>query len=149
VSARRPVWETLTGIVIYLLLGAGFGLVLSKAEILSWYRIQEMFRFQSFHMYGILGSAVATAFVGLQLIRRFNVRTLDGQPVGFPPKELGSGARYVLGGVAFGIGWAFTGACPGPLFALLGNGVSVMVVTLAAALLGTLTYAKLRTRLPH
>lgn len=148
-SARRPVWETLTGILIYLALGAGFGLVLSKAEILSWYRIQEMFRFRSFHMYGILGSAVATAFVGLQLIRRFNVRTLDGQPVGFPPKELGSGARYLFGGIAFGIGWAFTGACPGPLFALLGNGVSVMAVTLVAALLGTFAYARLRPRLPH
>lgn len=148
-SARRPFWETLTGVLIYLALGAGFGFVLSKAEILSWYRIQEMFRFRSFHMYGILGSAVVTAFIGLQVIRRFRVTTLDGQPVGLPPKEMGSGVRYVVGGIAFGIGWAFTGACPGPLFALIGNGVSVMIVTLAAALLGTLVYARLRPRLPH
>ena len=133
----------------YLIMGGAFGLVLMKSEAISWFRIQEMFRFQSFHMFGILGCAVVTAGLTLRLLQWFGVRSLDGQPIGLEPKVMGSGARYAIGGTCFGLGWALIGACPGPLFALLGAGVSVMSVAIVSAMAGTWTYAMLRERLPH
>ena len=123
--SQVPVGTPRRDIVIYLILGVLFGIVLTKSEVISWFRIQEMFRFQSFHMYGIIGSAVATAAVALQVIKRLQLRSADGQVIALPPKVMGTGTRYWLGGALFGVGWAFTGACPGPLFALLGNGISV------------------------
>lgn len=138
---------------VYGLLGAALGLVFTKAQVISWFRIYEMFRFESFHMYGIIGSAVATAALSLWTIRRLRITTLHGEPIVIPPKRWGTsrvpGARYWMGGAAFGLGWALLGACPGPLVALLGGGVSVMAAALAAALAGTWTYALLRDRLPH
>jgi uncharacterized protein len=135
--------------VTYLIVGAAFGVVLVKSEVVSWYRIQEMFRFQSFHMYGILGSAMLTALASLQLLRRLGARTRTGEPISAPPKVLGRSHRYWIGGAIFGAGWSLTGACPGPLFALVGSGATVFVVTAIAALAGTWTYGCLRPRLPH
>ena len=127
---------TLPGLLAYAALGTVFGIVLTKSDVISWFRIQEMFRFQAFHMYGIIGSAIVTAAVSLQLIRRSGVRSLSGEPIVVPPK-------------AMGLGWALVGACPGPLFALLGNGIGVIAVSLLAAVAGTWTYGALRARLPH
>jgi uncharacterized protein len=133
----------------YFALGAAFGFVLVEAEVVSWFRIQEMFRFDAFHMYGIIGLAVFTAAISLQVVKRLHLRTSDGQPLGLAPKTLGTGARYVAGGSMFGLGWALTGACPGPLVALVGAGVPVMIIAIASALAGTWTYGYLRPRLPH
>ena len=127
----------------YLVAGALFGLVLVKGEAVSWFRIQEMFRFQAFHMYGIMLSALLLAGLSLFALRRL------GAPVALEPKRMGRGHRYWIGGTIFGIGWALTGACPGPLFALLGSGVGVMLVTILAALAGTWSYGALQSRLPH
>jgi uncharacterized protein len=135
--------------VRYLAAGAAFGFVLTRAEVISWFRIQEMFRFQSFHMYGIIATAILVAGVSLEVMRRANARSLDGEPIALPPKRLGAGYRYAFGGAIFGIGWAFTGACPGPLFALLGSGLTVMIVPILSALAGTWVYGYLRPRLPH
>lgn len=129
------------GLLGNVLLGAAFGVVLVKSEAVSWYRIQEMFRFQSFHMYGILGSAVAVAALGVALLGRRGIR--------LPPKELGTGRRYWMGGTVFGLGWGLVGTCPGPMFALLGTGMGVMAVAIASALLGTWAYGHVRDRLPH
>lgn len=141
------------GLLAYGALGAALGLVFTEAQVVSWFRIYEMFRFESFHMYGVIGSAVATAALSLWLIRRLGVTTLGGEPIEVPPKQWGDsrvpGARYWMGGLTFGLGWALLGACPGPLFALLGGGVTVMAAALVAALAGTWTYAVLRDRLPH
>lgn len=133
----------------YFVLGGAFGFVLVEAEVVSWFRIQEMFRFDAFHMYGIIGTAVITAALSLLAIKRLHVRGTDGRPLGLEPKALGSGVRYLAGGTLFGIGWALTGACPGPLVALVGSGVSVMLVAVLSALAGTWTYGLLRPRLPH
>jgi uncharacterized protein len=137
----------------YLALGTYLGVLFMQGEVLSWFRIQEMFRFQAFHMYGVIGSAVAVGAVSLALIRRFDLRTVRGEPIRVPPKLWGDGripgARYWIGGTFFGLGWGLLGACPGPIFALLGSGVTVMVVGLGAALVGTWTYAALRDYLPH
>ncbi len=137
------------GLVPYFLLGTWFGVVLTKSQVVSWFRIQEMFRFQSFYMYGMLASAVVVAGISIRLIQRYHVKTLDGTDIVIPPKALGRGIRYWLGGTIFGLGWAFTGACPGPLFALIGSGVTAMIVTVAAALAGTWLYGYYRPRLPH
>jgi hypothetical protein len=134
---------------IYLLLGIAFGFVLSRSEVISWFRIQEMFRFQSFRMYGIIGSAVVTAAVSVALIKRFGMKSVAGERISIPAKELGSGIRYAAGGTIFGLGWALTGACPGPLFALIGNGVTVMIAAVVSALGGTWAYGWLRPKLPH
>lgn len=137
------------GLLVYLLIGIGFGIVLVRSEVVSWFRIQEMFRFQSFHMYGIIGSAVLVAGISIRIIERLGMTAWDGRPIVLRPKEWGGGVRYGLGGTIFGLGWALLGACPGPIFALIGGGVTVMVVALASALAGTWTYAALRQRLPH
>ena len=137
------------GLIPFFLVGVLFGIVLTKSEVISWFRIQEMFRFQSFHMYGIIGSAVVTAMIGIQIIKRYKLRSLAGQPITIPPKTMGTGTRYWAGGTIFGLGWGLIGACPGPLFALLGNGVTVMIVAILSALAGTWCYGALRSRLPH
>lgn len=133
----------------YLALGCLFGIVIVKSEVVSWFRIREMFLFQSFHMYGVLGSAVAVAAAALAILKRVGATALTGEPICVPPKELGRGYRYWIGGSLFGIGWALTGACPGPLFALIGAGSSVFVVVALSAMAGTWTYGLVRTRLPH
>jgi hypothetical protein len=144
-TAARP----RVGLLPYGALGVGFGFLLVRAELVSWFRMQEMFRFQSFYMYGVFASALAVAVPTLALLKRAGVRTLDGAPVHVPPKTMGRGHRYAVGGLLFGVGWAVTGACPGPLFALVGAGVGVMSVALASALAGTWVYGALRARLPH
>jgi uncharacterized protein len=136
-------------LVPYFVLGTAFGFVLVEAEVVSWFRIQEMFRFDAFHMYGIIGAAVVTAALALLIIKRLAMRAPDGRPLGVAPKTLGSGVRYVAGGSLFGLGWAMTGACPGPLVALVGAGVPVMAVAVLSALVGTWTYASVRPKLPH
>ena len=132
----------------FLLVGIVFGITLTKAEIISWYRIYEMFRFQSFHMYGVIGSAVLFGMVVIQLIRRFHLKDLSGQPIEIPPKQR-KVTRYLVGGTLFGFGWALTGACPGPLFIILGNGVGVIAITILSALLGTYAYGLMKDKLPH
>jgi uncharacterized protein len=133
----------------YFLLGGGFGFVLVEAEVVSWFRIQEMFRFDAFHMYGVIGTAVITAALSLLVIRRTGACDAEGRPLALEPKTLGSGVRYLAGGTTFGVGWALTGACPGPLVALIGSGVPVMLVALLSALAGTWMYGLLQPRLPH
>ena len=133
--------------VKYLVLGTLFGLILTKSEVISWFRIQEMFRFQSFHLYGVIGSAVVVGLVSIQLLKRYRLRSLDGQFIVIADKRYHHGVW--IGGFLFGLGWALTGACPGPLFALLGSGVGAAAVLIMAALAGTWTYSALRERLPH
>ena len=135
--------------MIYLLLGIAFGITLTQAEVLSWFRIQEMFRFHSPRMYFIIGSALAVAMLSVEIIKRLQIKTISGEPIVIPPKRMDRGIRYALGGTLFGIGWALTGACPGPLFALVGNGLTVMIAAILSAIAGTLTYGYLRPRLPH
>jgi uncharacterized membrane protein YedE/YeeE len=136
------------GLWVYLVVGIAFGVVITKAEVISWFRIQEMFRFQGWHMFGIFATALPTAILSVQVMKR-RARTLHGEPIHLAAKQMGSGLRYVIGGVVFGLGWALVGACPGPLFALLGSGVPVMAPVLASALAGTWVYGLLRPSLPH
>ena len=134
----------------YLALGTMLGILFVKSEVLSWYRIQEMFRFESFHMYGVIGSALAVASTSLWLMRRRRARTLRGDAIHVPPKPwTGLGTRYWMGGFVFGLGWALLGACPGPIFALIGSGHTVYIVALASATAGTFAYGLARDRLPH
>ena len=140
--------ETLIGSnVKYLVVGIFFGIVFIKGEIVSWYRIQEMFRLQSFHMYGVIGTAVVIGIISVWYIKRFKLKTIQGERVVFHKKEFHKG--NVIGGLIFGLGWAITGACPGPLFAQIGSGFLVVIVTLLSAIAGTWTYGLLRDRLPH
>jgi uncharacterized membrane protein YedE/YeeE len=139
--------EGFAGNLKYLIVGIFFGIVFVKAEIVSWFRIQEMFRFDSFHMYGVIGSAVLVGLLSLQIIKRFNIKTISGETVSIPPKQFNKGQIY--GGFMFGLGWAITGACPGPLFAQIGSGFLVVIITLLSAIAGTWTYGLLRSRLPH
>lgn len=132
----------------YLLAGAFFGVVAIRPEIASWYRIYEMFRFESFHMYGVIGSAVLTAALSLWLLRRLGVRSLEGEPLSVRPPDPGR-YRYILGGVVFGLGWGLVGACPGPIYALLGSGYAGALLILLGALLGTYVYGVVQSRLPH
>lgn len=132
----------------FLLVGVFFGIVLVKSEAVSWYRIYEMFRFESFHMYGIIGSAVFLGVVSLALIKRSKVKDLYGEAIDLPAKDK-SIPRYLLGGTLFGFGWALAGACPGPMYVLFGTGVWTMLVVIAAAVLGTFVYGLLQNRLPH
>ena len=131
----------------YLVVGVAFGIVFLKAEIISWFRIQEMFRFQSFHMYGVIGSAVMVGAISGLLIKRFNIKTIDGEVIGFQSKKFSKGQIY--GGLLFGFGWAITGACPGPLFAIIGSGATVAAVTLLSAIAGTWVYGYFREKLPQ
>ena len=131
----------------YLLSGVIFGIVLVKAEIISWYRIQEMFRFHSFHMYGVIGSAVVVGMISVWIIKKFGIKTIQKETVQFHDKKFHWG--HVIGGICFGLGWALTGACPGPLFAQIGSGFTVVIVTLLSALSGTWVYGLLSKRLPH
>lgn len=140
---------TLRSLIPYAIAGIILGVILVKSEVVFWYRIQEMFRFQSFHMYGVLGSAFLTALVSTQLLAGIGARARTGETVALAPKVLGKGYRYLIGGSIFGVGWALCGACPGPLFALMGSGVTVYAVTAVAALAGTWTYGYVRPRLPH
>ena len=121
---------------------------MTKSEAISWFRIQEMFRFQSFHMYGIIGSALLVGIILTQLVKRYGMKSSEGIPIAFKKKDVGF-YRYLLGGIVFGFGWALSGACPGPMFTLVGNGVSVFIVVILSAVLGTFTYGALRDRLPH
>ncbi|KXX70833.1 YeeE/YedE thiosulfate transporter family protein [Flammeovirga sp. SJP92] len=134
--------------LVYLLLGILFGIVLSKSEAISWFRIQEMFRFESFHMYGLIGSAVATGAICVQIIKRFNVKDVDGQPIVIADKQKGIW-RYLLGGTSFGMGWALVGGCTAPMFILIGYGEYSMAIILFFALLGTFIYGKYKDILPH
>ena len=133
----------------YLLAGIFFGIVLVKSEVISWFRIQEMFRFDAFHMYGIIGLAIVIAMISIQLIKKWNIKDRDGNPITIPPKDSSQVTRYLLGGTLFGLGWALTGACPGPLFTLAGAGYGIILVPIASAILGTWVYGALRPRLPH
>ena len=137
------------GLWAYVLVGVVFGITLVKSEVVSWFRIQEMFRFQGFHLFGVFATALPTALVGVQVLKRREARTLGGERIVVPPKQLGTGVRYGAGGVIFGLGWALTGACPGPLFALLGSGIGVVGVIIVSAVAGTWTYGLLRSKLPH
>lgn len=129
----------------YLISGIFLGVIFVKAEVISWFRIQEMFRFQSFHMYGIIGSAVFVGAISVFIIKKYNIKTIDGEKVIFSPKRLNKGT--IIGGLLFGIGWAFTGACPGPLYALIGSGYSVIIVAFLSALAGVWVYGLLQKRL--
>ena len=135
-------------LIKYLIIGILFGIIMTKSEAISWFRIQEMFRFQSFHMYGIIGSALLVGIMLTQLVKRYGMESLEGAPITFKNKKV-SVPRYLLGGIVFGHGWALSGACPGPMFTLVGNGVSVFIVVILSAVLGTFTYGALRDRLPH
>ncbi len=131
----------------FLLAGLLFGIFLLKSEVINWYRIQEMFRFQSFHMYGIIGSAVIVGAVSVLLIKKFKVKSISGELISIPDKQFSKGQIY--GGLLFGFGWAITGACPGPLFAQVGLGATVVIVTLLSAIAGTWTFGFLKERLPE
>lgn len=131
----------------YLPVGILFGIVFVKAEIISWYRIQEMFRLQSFHMYGVIGSAVVVGMVSVLLIKKFRIKTISGEVIEFHPRKFNKG--MIFGGLLFGLGWAITGACPGPLFAQIGTGATVIPVTLLSAIAGTWVYGYCREKLPH
>lgn len=131
----------------YLIVGIFFGIVFVKAEIISWFRIQEMFHLESFHMYGVIGCAVVVGLISVQLIKKLNIKTLQGEKIEIQPKTFNKGQIY--GGLLFGFGWAITGACPGPLFAQIGTGATVIVVTLASAIAGTWVYGLIKDKLPH
>lgn len=132
----------------YLLIGILFGIIMTKSEAISWYRIQEMFRFQAFHMYGIIGSALVVGVIMVQTIKYLRIKNLDGREIIFRPKKF-SVPRYLFGGILFGFGWALTGACPGPMYTLVGNGFLVFMVVILSAMLGTYVYGLLRKYLPH
>lgn len=143
-AAPEQKWYQL---IKYAVVGIFFGILFVKAEVISWFRIQEMFRLQSFHMYGIIGSAIVVGMLSVWLIKKFNIKTLDGESVRIQPKKFSKGQVY--GGLLFGLGWAITGACPGPLFAQIGTGATVVVVTLLSAIAGTWVYGRIREKLPH
>ncbi len=139
----HPWWYNLK----YLIAGLLFGIILVKSEVISWFRIQEMFRLQSFHMYGVIGSAIAVGMLSVWLIKKYKVKTIHGEPIEFVNKKFHKGNIY--GGLLFGFGWAITGACPGPLFAQIGTGATVIIVTLVSAICGTWFYGLIRKHLPH
>ncbi|MEO1518112.1 MAG: DUF6691 family protein [Bacteroidota bacterium] len=135
-------------LIKYFVVGVLFGIVMTKSEAISWFRIQEMFRFESFHMYGIIGTAVVGGAILLAILKRVQLKSLEGADLRLSPKQW-SVTRYLAGGTLFGFGWAMTGACPGPLFTLLGHGVVTIGVVILSAILGTFVYGLLRERLPH
>ncbi len=132
----------------FLLLGIVFGIVMAKSEAISWFRIQEMFRFQSFHMYGIIGTAVTLGVIGVALIKKFRIRDFHGNPILFHPKEK-SVIRYLIGGTVFGLGWALSGACPGPMVVNIGYGFFAMIIVFFFAYIGTFLYGYFKDKLPH
>ncbi len=142
-EVKVPMWHNLK----YLVFGILFGVILIKAEVVSWFRIQEMFRLQSFHMFGVIGSAVVVGAISVFLIKKFNIKTINGEQIILPNKTFNKGQIY--GGLLFGFGWAMTGACPGPLYAQLGYGAAAISVTIAMAIAGTWVYGKIREKLPH
>jgi len=133
--------------LIYILIGIVFGTVMTKAEIVSWFRIYEMFRFEAFHMYGIIGSAVILGAICVFFIKKLNLKAADGNSINFTPKE-NTWKEALFGGTIFGLGWALTGACPGPLYVLLGNGYVTILLVIAGALLGTLSFGMVKSKLP-
>tara|TARA_B100000929_G_scaffold285484_1_gene269165 strand:- start:300 stop:713 length:414 start_codon:yes stop_codon:yes gene_type:complete len=135
-------------VIAYLFIGIFFGIVMFKSEAASWFRIYEMFQFQAFHMYGIIGSALVIGVLGIQLIKRKNAKDFNGEKIEFTPKEK-SFSRYMYGGIIFGLGWALAGACPGPIYTLIGAGYISVIVLFLAAILGTFVYGLLRDKLPH
>lgn len=135
-------------LIKFLLVGIVFGIVMAKSEAFSWYRIQEMFRFQAFHMYGIIGTAVVLGVIGVALIKKFGIRDFAGNPIVFHPKDK-SYPRYLLGGTIFGLGWALSGACPGPIVVNIGYGYLSFIIVFAFALFGTFFYALIKDKLPH
>jgi uncharacterized membrane protein YedE/YeeE len=139
---KQPWWHLLK----YLFMGIFFGIILVKSEVISWFRIQEMFRLQSFHMYGVIGSAIAVGMLSIFIIRKLGIKTIYGEDIVIPEKKFNKGQIY--GGLIFGMGWAMTGACPGPLFAQIGAGATVVLVTLLSAIAGTWVYGLLRDKLP-
>lgn len=132
----------------FLLVGVVFGIVMTKSEAVSWFRIQEMFRFQAFHMYGIIGTAVILGVTGVALIKKFRIRDFHGNPITFHPKEK-SVTRYLVGGLIFGLGWALSGACPGPMVVNIGYGYLSMAIVFFFALVGTYLYGLYKEKLPH
>ncbi len=146
-QAEEPKNTSIFSYTKYLIMGVLFGIILVKSEVISWYRIQEMFRLQSFHMFGVIGSAVVTGIISVWLIKKFNIKTIKGEKIELPTKKFNKGQIY--GGLIFGFGWAITGACPGPLFAQIGTGFSVIIVTLLSAIAGTWFYGLLKEKLPH
>lgn len=142
-TSREPLWP-------YLVWGILLGFVFTRSEVVSWFRIQEMFRFHAVHMYGIIGSAVAVGALGVALLKALGVTSRTGRPMAFPTDSFRApGTQFWLGGACFGLGWGLLGACPGPIYVLLGNGLTVMVVAVASALVGVATYGSLRSHLPH
>ena len=133
-------------LIKYALIGMLFGIVLVKSQVISWFRIQEMFRLQSFHMYGVISSAIVTGMISIAIIKKFRLKTIGGDPIIIPVKKFHWG--NVIGGLIFGLGWAITGACPGPLFAQIGGGFIVVIFTLLSAIAGTWVYGRLQTKLP-
>ncbi|MEY3245931.1 MAG: hypothetical protein RL253_1094 [Bacteroidota bacterium] len=142
-NVQTPAWHNLK----YLVFGLLFGIVLIKSEVVSWYRIQEMFRLQSFHMFGVIGSAVVVGAISVFIIKKFKIKTINGEEILLPNKTFNKGQIY--GGLLFGFGWAMTGACPGPLFAQLGYGAAAISVTILMAIAGTWVYGKVREKIPH
>lgn len=134
--------------ISYLLIGILFGIIMTKSEAISWFRIQEMFRFQSFHMFGIIGTAVILGAIITAVIKKYEVRTTRGDRISFSPKQM-SITRYLVGGIIFGLGWALSGACPGPMYTLVGAGIPVFLVVIVSAVLGTMVYGAVRSKLPH
>ncbi|MEP6951478.1 MAG: DUF6691 family protein [Ginsengibacter sp.] len=146
-GAERPKKESWLSYIKYLVAGILFGIILVKSEVISWFRIQEMFRLQSFHMYGVIGSAVVTGIISVQIIKRFRIKTINRERIELSQKKFHKGQVY--GGLLFGFGWAMTGACPGPLYAQIGAGAGVIIVTLVSAIAGTWVYGLIREKLPH
>ena len=142
-TLKHPWWYNLK----YLFAGVFFGIILVKSEVISWFRIQEMFHLQSFHMYGVIGSAVITGIISVFIIKKLNVKTIYGEKIELPAKKFNKGQIY--GGLLFGFGWALTGACPGPMFAQIGTGALVVIVSVLSAIAGTWTYGYFREKLPH
>lgn len=142
-EVTTPIWHNIK----YMFVGILFGIVFVKAEIISWFRIQEMFRLQSFFMYGVIGTAVMVGLISVWVIKKFNIKTISGENISFEDKTFHKG--QIIGGLLFGIGWAITGACPGPLFAQIGCGFLAVGVTLLSAIAGTWMYGFLKDHLPH
>ncbi|GAA3520237.1 YeeE/YedE thiosulfate transporter family protein [Aquimarina addita] len=134
--------------VIYLIIGILFGITMYKSEAASWFRIYEMFKFDAFHMYGIIGSALVIGVVIIQLIKRFKIKSFYGEKIQFTPKMKGF-SRYMYGGIIFGLGWALAGACPGPMFTLIGAGYLPILIVIGFSILGTFLYGLLKSKLPH